>query len=132
MHCPSLSQLSLDTEGQCMVGVVATPAPSPPPSSASSSVLTLTRAGYYTIPSLSQLSLDTEGKCMVTGFTVGREGYGNIHYPGTLNVANLNLDDTVFIRHKEVIVYPDDLNKPPLGEGLNRSAQITLDKVWPP
>ena len=94
-------------------------------------VLILTRADYYTIPSTSQLSLDTEGHCLVTGFTVGREGYGNIHYPGTMNVANLNLDDTVFIRHKEVIVYPDDLNKPPLGEGLNRSAQITLDKVWP-
>ena len=109
----------------------ATPAPSPPPVTSSPPVLVLTGEGYYTIPPLGQLTLDTEGQCLVTGFTVGREGYGNIHYPGTLNVANLNLDETVFIRHKEVIVYPDDLNKPPLGEGLNRSAQITLDKVWP-
>ena len=109
----------------------ATPAPSPRPVSSSPPVLVLTAEGYYTIPPLSHLTLDKEGQCLVTGFTVGREGYGNIHYPGILNVANLNLDDTVYIRHKEVIVYPDDLIKPPLGEGLNRSAQITLDKVWP-
>merc|ERR550525_1057223 len=59
---------------------------------------------------------------MVTGFTIGRDGYGNIHYPGSINVAGLNLDENVF---------PDDTNKPVLGEGLNRKALITLDKVWP-
>ncbi len=62
---------------------------------------------------------------------MGRTGYGNIFFPGELNVAGLDLDSIVFIRHKEVIVYPDDSKKPPLGEGLNRKAQITLDKVWP-
>ena len=91
----------------------------------------LERAGYYTIPPVSQLSLNTEGQCLVTGFTVGRECYGNIHFPGTINIANIDLDEIVHIRHKEVIVYPDDGNKPVLGDGLNRPAQITLDKVWP-
>ena len=94
-------------------------------------VVTLTRAGYYTMPALADLLLDADGACMVTGFTIGREGYGNIHYPGNINVAGLDLDENVFIRHKEVVVYPDDASKPPLGEGLNRKAQITLDKVWP-
>ena len=97
----------------------------------SSAGVTLSRAGYYTLPSVSQLTLDSEGQCLVTGFTVGREGYGNIHFPGTMNIANINMDDIVHIRHKEVIVYPDDNNKPVLGEGLNRPAQVTLDKVWP-
>ncbi len=93
--------------------------------------VSLSRAGYYTLPSVSELTLDSEGQCLVTGFTVGREGYGNIHFPGTMNIAKINMDEIVHIRHKEVIVYPDDNNKPLLGEGLNRPAQVTLDKVWP-
>ena len=30
---------------------------------------------------------DSDGKCLVEGFTVGREGYGNIHYPGTTDIT---------------------------------------------
>uniref|UniRef100_A0A646QCP4 Nuclear pore complex protein Nup98-Nup96 n=1 Tax=Hemiscolopendra marginata TaxID=943146 RepID=A0A646QCP4_9MYRI len=93
----------------------------------------LNRPGYYTIPSLDELAqlVDKNGNCIVENFTIGREGFGNIYFFGLTNVFGLNLDEIVHFRKKEVTVYPDDENKPPLGEGLNKKAQITLDGIWP-
>ncbi|XP_041863790.1 nuclear pore complex protein Nup98-Nup96 [Melanotaenia boesemani] len=93
----------------------------------------LNRVGYYTIPSLEDLAemVDENGECVVENFTVGRKGYGSVFFPGEVNVTGLNLDEIVHFRRKEVIVYPDDKNKPPEGEGLNRRAEVTLDGVWP-
>ncbi|KAM9247527.1 nuclear pore complex protein Nup98-Nup96 isoform 3-T3 [Leptosomus discolor] len=95
--------------------------------------IVLTRAGYYTIPSMEELARSTGDRreCVVTDFTIGRKGYGSIYFEGEVNLTNLNLDDIVHIRRKEVIVYPDDERKPPVGEGLNRRAEVTLDGVWP-
>lgn len=95
--------------------------------------IVLQRSGYYTIPPLDKLTdyLSEDGKCVVPNFTIGRKGYGNVYFGEAIDVAGLNLDELVHFRHKEVIIYPDDENKPPVGEGLNRKAQITLDQVWP-
>ncbi|XP_027557641.1 nuclear pore complex protein Nup98-Nup96 isoform X2 [Neopelma chrysocephalum] len=95
--------------------------------------IVLTRAGYYTIPSMEELARFTNDRneCIVTDFTIGRRGYGSIYFEGEVNLTNLNLDEIVHIRRKEVIVYPDDERKPPIGEGLNRRAEVTLDGVWP-
>ncbi|CAD7083702.1 unnamed protein product [Hermetia illucens] len=95
--------------------------------------IVLRRKGYYTIPSLDELNsyLAEDGSCVVPNFTIGRQGYGNVFFSDSFDVAGINLDDIVHFRHKEVIIYPDDENKPPLGSGLNRKAQITLDQVWP-
>ncbi|XP_066475536.1 nuclear pore complex protein Nup98-Nup96 [Tiliqua scincoides] len=95
--------------------------------------IVLTRVGYYTIPSMEELAKMTNdrGECLVMDFTVGRKGYGSIFFEGEVNLTNLNLDEIVHIRRKEVIVYPDDELKPPIGEGLNRRAEVTLDGVWP-
>ncbi|EDV94992.1 nuclear pore complex protein Nup98-Nup96 [Drosophila grimshawi] len=95
--------------------------------------IVLRRVGYYTIPQLDDLKsyLAEDGSCVVPDFTVGREGYGNVYFGKELDVAGLNLDEIVHFRNKEVIIYPDDDNKPPIGSGLNREAQVTLDQVWP-
>ncbi|XP_067889099.1 nuclear pore complex protein Nup98-Nup96 isoform X2 [Heterodontus francisci] len=95
--------------------------------------IVLTRVGYYTIPSMDELAqqLKENGECIVENFTIGRKGYGSIYFPGIVNLTNMNLDEIVHIRRKEVIVYLDDEKKPPVGEGLNRRAEVTLDGVWP-
>ncbi|XP_015602178.1 nuclear pore complex protein Nup98-Nup96 isoform X2 [Cephus cinctus] len=94
--------------------------------------VTLRRVGYYTIPALDRLEEYVKGEtCIVPNFTVARKGYGNVYFPDSFDVYGLNLDEIVHFRHKEVIIYPDDEKKPPVGQGLNRRAQVTLDKVWP-
>uniref|UniRef100_A0A674BN26 Nuclear pore complex protein Nup98-Nup96 n=1 Tax=Salmo trutta TaxID=8032 RepID=A0A674BN26_SALTR len=95
--------------------------------------IVLCRVGYYTIPAMDELAkmVDENGVCVVENFTVGRKGYGSVFFHGEVNVTGLNLDEIVHFRRKEVIVYPDDKNKPAEGEGLNRRAEVTLDGVWP-
>ncbi|XP_067841675.1 nuclear pore complex protein Nup98-Nup96 isoform X2 [Heptranchias perlo] len=96
--------------------------------------IVLTRVGYYTIPSMDELAqqlTNENGECIVENFTIGRKGYGSIYFPGVVNLTNMNLDEIAHVRKKEVIVYLDDEKKPPVGEGLNRRAEVTLDGVWP-
>jgi len=37
--------------------------------------------------------IDSNGECLVDDFVIGRDGYGNVMFPGETNVANLNLDE---------------------------------------
>lgn len=112
------------------VSIDPLPVPGGPPHPAG---VVLTRPGYYTEPSMDELAtmVDEHGNCLVEDLTIGREGYGSLFFPGITNVAGLNLDETVHFRRKEVVVYPEDEDKPPLGQGLNRKAEVTLDCVWP-
>lgn len=92
-----------------------------------------TRSQYYTLPALDKLAQfkNSDGTCLIEGFTIGRHGYGNVHFPDVIDVANLNIDQLVHFRHKQICIYLDDNTKPPVGEGLNRPAQVTLDRVFP-
>lgn len=92
-----------------------------------------TRPEYYTKPTLDELInyISEDGTCVVQGFTIGRIGYGNVRFTEAFDISNLNIDELVFFRDKEINIYPNESEKPDLGEGLNRKAQVTLDKVWP-
>jgi nuclear pore complex protein Nup98-Nup96 len=91
----------------------------------------LTRIGYYTIPTLAKLSeyLDDDGHCVVPNFTVGREGFGKVFFNEPIDVSGLNLDVIVQIEYRKVTLYPG--NEQPEGQGLNRKALVTFDRVWP-
>lgn len=95
----------------------------------------LTKPEYYMYPPLKDLAqyMDDNGECIVQGLTIGRRGYGNVYFADPINIANMNFDELVHFRHRGVIIYPDDAaaTKPPVGEGLNRRAQVTLDKIFP-
>ncbi|CAF0933551.1 unnamed protein product [Adineta ricciae] len=93
----------------------------------------LTRLNYYMKPDRTELEtlFNNKGQCLVKQFTVGNDKYGSVTFYGQINVAGLNLDEIIQINHQEVIVYPDDIRKPAVGEELNRSARITLFDVYP-
>ncbi|XP_063630836.1 nuclear pore complex protein Nup98-Nup96-like [Cydia splendana] len=105
----------------------------PPPAAPHPAGVKLTRPGYYTIPSLEEMVayMRPDGSCVVPHLTIGRKNYGNVFYDCEVDVANLDLDALVHFLNKEVIVYPEDSDKPPVGQGLNRRAVVTLDRIWP-
>ncbi|XP_052746046.1 nuclear pore complex protein Nup98-Nup96 isoform X1 [Bicyclus anynana] len=93
----------------------------------------LTRPGYYTIPTLDEMTnyIRPDGSCVVPHLTIGRKNYGNVYYDCELDVAGLDLDALVHFMNKEILIYPEDEDKPPVGQGLNRRAIVTLERVWP-
>ena len=86
----------------------------------------LRRPGYYTIPALAELAPAADGSLTVEGLTIGRHGYGSVFFPGETELAGLDLDAVVVFRRREICIYPDDALKPPLGQGLNKPAQVSL------
>jgi hypothetical protein len=93
----------------------------------------LTKRDIYTEPPIEELEkFVQDGKVhLVDGFTVGRLGYGRISWPGPISFSDVDLGDLVRFQRKQVVVYPDESKKPPIGEGFNRRATITLENIFP-
>ncbi|KAI4357238.1 hypothetical protein L6164_001198 [Bauhinia variegata] len=90
----------------------------------------LRRSDYYTEPRIQELAAKERadpGFCShVKDFVVGRHGYGSIKFLGETDVRRLDLESLVQFNNREVIVYMDDTKKPPVGQGLNKPAEVTL------
>lgn len=65
----------------------------------------------------------------VKDFVVGRQGYGNIKFSRVKDVRELDLEALIKFNYREVIVFMDESKKPPIGQGLNKAAEITLLNV---
>lgn len=85
---------------------------------------------YYTQPRIEELAAKERaepGFCShVKDFVIGRHGYGSIKFFGGTDVCGLDFGSLVQFNNREVIVYMDEGNKPPVGQGLNKPAEVTL------
>lgn len=90
----------------------------------------LRHSDYYTEPRIQELAAKERaepGFCRhVKDFVVGRHGFGSIRFIGETDVRGLDIESLVQFNNREVIVYMDDSKKPPVGQGLNKPAEVTL------
>ncbi|CAO2192359.1 unnamed protein product [Urochloa humidicola] len=93
----------------------------------------LYNADYYTVPSIVELAVkesDEPGYCShVPDFTVGRHGYGSVKFGGETDVRKLDIASIVEFNNREILVYRDESKTPPVGQGLNKPAEVTLLNV---
>ncbi|XP_056173614.1 nuclear pore complex protein NUP98A-like [Syzygium oleosum] len=90
----------------------------------------LCQPDYYTEPHVKELAAKERAEpgfcCRVNDFVVGRLGYGHIKFVGETDVRRLDLESLIRFNNREVIVYIDEGKKPPIGQGLNKPAEVTL------
>lgn len=69
----------------------------------------------------------------VQGLQVRREGIGHVTFRGEIDCRGLleQLKDVLIIEQGEVVAYPVPSKKPPVGQGLNRPAQVVLFGCMP-
>jgi len=88
--------------------------------------------GVSTIPSPTTFWRMTEEELMsVPNFQIFKKGSGSIRFLEPVDVIGLDIDSVVEFGNREIIVYPEEQNKPRRGTGLNKRAQITLENCFP-
>ncbi len=92
---------------------------------------------YWARPSIAELQKsDWVDLSRVENFTVGRVGYGEVTFLQPVDLTTLKViadipGGVVEFTERACVVYVDESIKPPVGEGLNVPAKITLQNCWP-
>lgn len=87
----------------------------------------LTKPDYSTEPSIEELQYMTDEElAAVQDFTVHHKDAGSVTFEGKTDVRDLNLDEIVQFANHTISVYPNEDDKPPEGQGLNKPAIVTL------
>lgn len=77
----------------------------------------------------------SEAQEMFEGFKCGRVGYGTMEFLTPVYLTTMPpLKEIpgrfIIFDQRECVVYPDEQEKPPVGEGLNVPARIILENCW--
>jgi len=86
--------------------------------------------GLIIEPNLAKLSLRQLKE--VKDLTVSRPEVGAVTFHGLTDCSSLDIERHVHLGVGEVLVYPEAGFKPPVGEGLNKRATVTMYQCWPP
>lgn len=85
-------------------------------------------------PSLRQLAVmaadDPSSLANVANFTISRPNIGAVRWLEEVDVTSADVEALVRLTKGGVEVYLDDATKPPVGQGFNRPARITLCNVF--
>jgi len=68
---------------------------------------------------------------IVSNFTVLKPGVGSIKFFGTTDIRGLDIDRYIQFQEHEIVVYPNEADKPFVGEGLNKPCRISLEQCFP-
>ena len=83
-------------------------------------------AGYNTIPTYIEMArMNVEDLKKIDNFTVFND-FGKVMFYGQTNVIGLDIGAALRIVENEIIGYPDDVDKPPVGKGLNKPSEFTM------
>jgi nuclear pore complex protein Nup98-Nup96 len=110
-----------------------------PPSTMKIPIATPTKKDYVLSPSLDTLlRMSDEELKKVEKFTISIPVFGSVQFIDPVDLHEIGRNNiqslpgkTVLIESQLVTVYPDDDDKPPAGQGLNKPAIISLVGCWP-
>ena len=93
----------------------------------------LWHSDYYMEPTIQELETKETAKpdycCRVKDFVLGRRAYILVKFFGETDIRYLDLESIIQFNKCDILVYMDERKKPPVGQGLHKSAKISFLNV---